>query len=200
MTLDTSKRLGGLALASGLLVAACSSGSGATSRAERRGQRRGRRPRPRPQPQRSGEHGGQPAESAAAMTPPTAPTANVTLQGSGATFPAPLYTQWIDDYNAKVPNVQIDYQGIGSGGGIKADHRADGRLRRLGRADERRRRSQAQARRQVLHVPTALGAVVIIYNVAGRHASTSTPDTSRASSWARSRTGTTRRSPRSTRA
>ena len=108
-----------------------------------------------------------PAESAAAMTPPTAPTANVTLQGSGATFPAPLYTQWFDDYNAKVPNVQIDYQAIGSGGGIKAitDQTVD-----FGASDAAMKDEEIAGLHpgvSILHVPTALGAVVIIYNVPG---------------------------------
>src|SRR5437867_12887406 len=41
------------------------------------------------------------------------------LQGAGATFPYPLYSKWISEYNKKNPNVKIDYQSIGSGGGIK---------------------------------------------------------------------------------
>ena len=43
----------------------------------------------------------------------------VTLQGSGATFPAPLYERWFAEYNKAHPNVQINYQAIGSGAGIK---------------------------------------------------------------------------------
>jgi len=43
----------------------------------------------------------------------------VSLQGAGATFPNPLYQKWISDYGKLHPNVRIDYQSIGSGGGIK---------------------------------------------------------------------------------
>ena len=50
---------------------------------------------------------------------PTVPTADVQLQGAGATFPAPLYTSWFETYSGANPNIKIDYQAIGSGGGIK---------------------------------------------------------------------------------
>ena len=43
----------------------------------------------------------------------------VTLQGTGATFPAPLYQRWFAEYNKLHSDVQINYQGIGSGSGIK---------------------------------------------------------------------------------
>src|SRR5205823_1828018 len=46
--------------------------------------------------------------------------AETRLQGAGATFPAPLYKRWVADYQKSHPDVQIDYQSIGSGGGIKA--------------------------------------------------------------------------------
>src|SRR5258708_7292452 len=43
----------------------------------------------------------------------------IKLQGAGATFPMPIYQKWISEYGKLHPNVQIDYQSIGSGGGIK---------------------------------------------------------------------------------
>ena len=43
----------------------------------------------------------------------------VLITGAGATFPYPLYSKWFSDYNKMHPNVQINYQSIGSGGGIK---------------------------------------------------------------------------------
>src|SRR5215469_5919069 len=46
--------------------------------------------------------------------------ADVRLQGAGATFPQPLYERWVGEYQKLHPDVKIDYQGIGSGGGIKA--------------------------------------------------------------------------------
>jgi phosphate transport system substrate-binding protein len=156
VTLDTSKRLGGLALATALFVAACS-GSGSTAAPTTAASAAA--------PTAGGDAASAPAGGGA--TAPTAPTANVTLQGSGATFPAPLYTQWFDDYNAKVPNVQIDYQAIGSGGGIKAitDQTVD-----FGASDAAMKDEEIAGLKpgvNVLHVPTALGAVVIIYNVPG---------------------------------
>src|SRR5438552_1058331 len=44
----------------------------------------------------------------------------VQLQGAGATFPAPIYKRWVSEYEKLHPEVKIDYQSIGSGGGIKA--------------------------------------------------------------------------------
>ena len=49
----------------------------------------------------------------------TAFGAGTQLQGAGATFPAPLYQRWIAEYIKSNPNVQINYQGVGSGAGIK---------------------------------------------------------------------------------
>src|SRR4051794_37577397 len=49
----------------------------------------------------------------------TAAQAQVRLQGGGATFPNPIYQRWVTDYQQSHPNVKIDYQSIGSGGGIK---------------------------------------------------------------------------------
>src|SRR5213082_1841262 len=67
------------------------------------------------------------APAAAQTTEPTAPSVSISgpladesksLNGAGATFPAPLYQKWFDEY-AKVTQVQVNYQAIGSGGGIK---------------------------------------------------------------------------------
>ena len=41
------------------------------------------------------------------------------INGAGATFPYPIYSKWFDEYHTKFPNVQINYQSIGSGGGIR---------------------------------------------------------------------------------
>jgi phosphate transport system substrate-binding protein len=89
----------------------------------------------------------------------------VLLNGAGATFPGPIYTKWFDVYHQAHPNVQINYQAIGSGGGIRqllagtVDFGAsDGPM-----SDEQ----LAQAKFKVLHFPTVLGAVVPSYNVPG---------------------------------
>jgi phosphate transport system substrate-binding protein len=84
------------------------------------------------------------------------------LTGAGATFPAPLYTKWFNDY-ATLTKVQVNYQAIGSGGGIKAitDKTVD-----FGATDGPMTDEQLQAAgAPILHVPTALGAVVATYNV-----------------------------------
>jgi phosphate transport system substrate-binding protein len=49
----------------------------------------------------------------------TASAQTIQLQGAGATFPAPIYTKWFSEYHNLHPNVQINYQAIGSGGGIR---------------------------------------------------------------------------------
>ena len=50
----------------------------------------------------------------------TAHAEETTLKGAGATFPAPLYTKWIEAYGKSNPAIKIEYQGVGSGNGIKA--------------------------------------------------------------------------------
>ncbi len=88
-----------------------------------------------------------------------------TLNGAGATFPYPMYSKWFSDYNKLHPDVQINYQSIGSGGGIRqvlngtVDFGAsDGPM-----SDEQ----LAQSKTKILHIPTVLGAVVPAYNVPG---------------------------------
>ncbi len=91
-------------------------------------------------------------------------TAATLINGAGATFPYPIYSKWFDEYK-KATGVQINYQSIGSGGGIRqvlegtVDFGAtDGPM-----SDEQ----MAQAKVPILHFPTVLGAVVATYNVAG---------------------------------
>jgi phosphate transport system substrate-binding protein len=88
-----------------------------------------------------------------------------TLNGAGATFPNPMYSKWFSEYNKLHPDVQINYQSIGSGGGIRqvlngtVDFGAtDGPM-----TDEQLK----QANFKILHIPTVLGAVVPAYNVPG---------------------------------
>jgi phosphate transport system substrate-binding protein len=86
-----------------------------------------------------------------------------TLNGAGATFPYPIYSKWFSEYHKVRPDVQINYQSIGSGGGIRqviagtVDFGAsdtplsDDQLRKVGA--------------KLLHIPTVLGAVVPAYNL-----------------------------------
>jgi phosphate transport system substrate-binding protein len=89
----------------------------------------------------------------------------VSLQGAGATFPNPLYQKWLSEYGKVHPNVRIDYQSIGSGGGIKQlkEQTVD-----FGASDAPMKDEDLKsAPGEIVHVPTVLGAVVITYNLAG---------------------------------
>jgi phosphate transport system substrate-binding protein len=90
---------------------------------------------------------------------------SVTLQGAGASFPSPLYQKWLSEYGKLHANVKIDYQSIGSGGGIKQlkEQTVD-----FGASDAPMTDADLKsAPGEILHVPTVLGAVVITYNLAG---------------------------------
>jgi len=90
------------------------------------------------------------------------PAAAQGLTGAGATFPNPIYTKWFDAYNKKT-GIQINYQSIGSGGGIR--QYTEGTVD-FGATDGPMNESQIQAvTGNVLHVPTVLGAVVVTYNL-----------------------------------
>jgi phosphate transport system substrate-binding protein len=91
-----------------------------------------------------------------------APAAAQSLTGAGATFPNPIYTKWFDAYSKKT-GVKINYQSIGSGGGIRQF--TEGTVD-FGASDGPMNESQIQAvNGNVLHVPTVLGAVVVTYNL-----------------------------------
>ena len=90
------------------------------------------------------------------------PAAAQSLTGAGATFPNPIYTKWFDAYNKKT-GVKINYQSIGSGGGIRQF--TEGTVD-FGASDGPMNESQIQAvNGNVLHVPTVLGAVAVTYNL-----------------------------------
>jgi phosphate transport system substrate-binding protein len=92
-----------------------------------------------------------------------AATESVMINGAGATFPYPLYSKWFAEYQKTHPNVQINYQSIGSGGGIRQF--TEGTLD-FGATDAPMNEEQlAKTKSPVLHIPTALGAVVLTYNL-----------------------------------
>jgi len=102
-----------------------------------------------------------PEKQWAAPSPPPASLIN----GAGATFPYPIYSKWFDEYHKLHPDIQINYESIGSGGGIRqvlagtVDFGAtDGPM-----SDEQ----LGQAKIKILHFPTVLGAVVPTYNISG---------------------------------
>jgi phosphate transport system substrate-binding protein len=93
----------------------------------------------------------------------------VLINAAGATFPYPMYSKWFDEYHKKFPNLQFNYQSIGSGGGIKQV--TEGTVD-FGASDGPMNDTQIQefkAKRGfgVLHFPTVLGADVPVYNLPG---------------------------------
>ena len=92
-----------------------------------------------------------------------APLAAQDLTGAGATFPYPLYSKWFAEYAAKT-GVKINYQSIGSGGGIRqlSEQTVDFGATDAPMSDAELAKAKGGP---VLHIPTVLGAVVIIYNL-----------------------------------
>ena len=87
------------------------------------------------------------------------------VTGAGATFPAPIYSKWFTQYSAAHPGVEINYQAIGSGGGIQ---QVTNGIVDFGASDMPMKDDQlAAAKVKVIHIPTVLGAVVPIFNVPG---------------------------------
>src|SRR6476661_2058304 len=89
----------------------------------------------------------------------------ITINGAGATFPYPIYSKWFDEYHKLHPDVQINYQSIGSGGGIRQLSNqtvffaaSDGPM-----TDEQ----LAGAPSAIVHLPMVLGADVPVYNLPG---------------------------------
>jgi phosphate transport system substrate-binding protein len=89
----------------------------------------------------------------------------VKLQGAGATFPNPLYQKWLSEFSKQHPNILIDYQSIGSGGGIK---QIQAQTVDFGASDAPMTDAEMKAApAELIHIPTVLGAVVITYNIQG---------------------------------
>jgi phosphate transport system substrate-binding protein len=95
--------------------------------------------------------------------------AAILVNGAGATFPYPMYSKWFHEYNKLHPDIQINYQSIGSGGGIKqvtegtVDFGAsDGPM-----TDQQMKEFREKRGYDVLHFPTVLGADVPTYNLPG---------------------------------
>jgi phosphate transport system substrate-binding protein len=90
---------------------------------------------------------------------------NVQINGAGATFPAPIYTKWFSEYNKLHNNVQINYQPLGSGAGIR---QITAKTVFFGASDGPMTQDQLLAAPgKILHLPTVLGGVVPIYNIPG---------------------------------
>jgi phosphate transport system substrate-binding protein len=87
------------------------------------------------------------------------------LTGAGATFPNPIYSKWFSEYSASHPGVQINYQSVGSGAGIRQVSQG---IVDFGASDGPMTDQQlAESKVKLVHIPTVLGAVVPVYNVPG---------------------------------
>src|SRR6185503_12455017 len=85
--------------------------------------------------------------------------AEVRLQGAGATFPNPIYQRWVSDYQKLHPDVKIDYQSIGSGGGIKGI--TEKTIDFAGSDAPMSKKERDAAGGEIVHMPTVAGAVVL---------------------------------------
>ena len=105
------------------------------------------------------------ALSATALLSGFAAAQSVDLTGAGATFPYPIYSKWFNDY-ARATGVKINYQSIGSGGGIRqlSEQTVDFGASDSPMSDQELANANGGA---VLHFPTVMGAVVITYNIPG---------------------------------
>ena len=87
------------------------------------------------------------------------------INGAGATFPFPIYSKWFDEFHKSKPDVQFNYQSIGSGGGIR---QISAKTVDFGATDGPMSDAQLEAAPgYILHFPTVLGGVVPIYNIEG---------------------------------
>jgi phosphate transport system substrate-binding protein len=104
-------------------------------------------------------------KSADSSRPAQATASGSDLTGAGATFPYPLYSKWFNEY-ATTTGVKINYQSIGSGGGIRqlSEQTVDFGATDAPMSDAELAKAKGGA---VLHIPTVLGAVVVTYNVPG---------------------------------
>jgi len=96
------------------------------------------------------------------------------LNGAGATFPYPLYSKWVSDYQAAAPSVRVNYQSVGSGAGIRqiSEKTVDFGASDAPMTDEQLGKAPAK----LVHVPTTLGAVAVTYNLAGVDSLELTPE------------------------
>jgi len=92
-----------------------------------------------------------------------------TINAAGATFPAPIYQKWFGEYKTAHPEVQINYQAIGSGGGIRqlTEGTVDFGASDQPMSDEQTGAMAKNGKPKPLHFPTVMGAVVLSYNIPG---------------------------------
>src|ERR1051326_867274 len=92
-------------------------------------------------------------------------SAQMTINGAGATFPYPIYSKWFDEYAKVDPSVRFNYRSIGSGGG---QQQIIAQTVDFGASDSPMNDEKlAGAPGKILHLPTVAGAVVVTYNLPG---------------------------------
>jgi phosphate transport system substrate-binding protein len=102
-----------------------------------------------------------------------------TLNGAGATFPNPIYSKWFSEYHKLHPDIQMNYQSLGSGAGIKqvTEGTVDFGASDMPMTDGQLTEAQTKRNTTILNIPTVLGAVVPAYNIPGVNAEVKfTPD------------------------
>ncbi|MFZ0300100.1 MAG: phosphate ABC transporter substrate-binding protein PstS [Candidatus Sulfotelmatobacter sp.] len=92
-----------------------------------------------------------------------------TLNGAGATFPNPIYSKWFSEYHKLHPNIEVNYQSIGSGGGIRqvTEGTVDFGASDMPMTDGQLAEAETKLKTKVLNIPSVLGAVVPAYNIPG---------------------------------
>ncbi|HTC56489.1 MAG TPA: phosphate ABC transporter substrate-binding protein PstS [Candidatus Sulfotelmatobacter sp.] len=92
-----------------------------------------------------------------------------TLNGAGATFPYPMYSKWFSEYHKLHPDIQVNYQSIGSGGGIRqvTEGTVDFGASDMPMTDGQLAEAETKLKTKVLNIPSVLGADVPAYNVPG---------------------------------
>jgi phosphate transport system substrate-binding protein len=95
---------------------------------------------------------------------PTKAPETITLNGAGATFPYPLISKWSSEYNKMKPNIQINYQSVGSGAGIK---QITEKTVEFGASDAPLTENEYSNLSGILQIPESIGAVVAAYNLPG---------------------------------
>jgi phosphate transport system substrate-binding protein len=91
------------------------------------------------------------------------------INAAGASFPLPMYSKWFSEYNKVHPDIKINYQSIGSGGGVRqvTEGTVDFGASDFALTDEQLKQFEDKRHTKVLHFPTVLGAVVPVYNIPG---------------------------------
>ncbi|HMB46431.1 MAG TPA: phosphate ABC transporter substrate-binding protein PstS [Candidatus Methanoperedens sp.] len=105
-----------------------------------------------------------PAEVQPTTVQPTKAPETITLIGAGATFPYPLLSKWSSEYNKINPNIQINYQSVGSGAGIQ---QITARTVNFGATDAPLTEQEFSSVSGILQIPETTGAVVVAYNLPG---------------------------------